>query len=289
MPRAIWSGTITFGLVNAPVRMFSAIDEQDLHFNLLHEPDGSRIGYQKICKTEGEPVPEEEIVKAFEIEKGEFVKLTDEDFEAVQAELGGHTIEIADFVPYDEIDPIYFERTYYLGPQDGAEKVYALLRDAMEQSGLAAVARYVMRDRQHLGALRVREGVITLEKLFYADEIRPADDIAPGKAKVDARELKMAAALIEQFTGEWKPEQYRDDYRDRLCEVIRAKQKGETVTPPAVEEEEQPTDLLAALRASVEAAKHGRAAPAKSRAKAKSDRGGGARKPTRKRAASTRR
>jgi DNA end-binding protein Ku len=289
MPRAIWSGTITFGLVNAPVRMFSAIDEQDLHFNLLHEPDGSRIGYQKICKTEGEPVPDDEIVKAFEIEKGEFVKLGDEDFEAVQAELGGHTIEIADFVPYDEIDPIYFERTYYLGPQDGAEKVYALLRDAMERSGLAAVARYVMRDRQHLGALRVREGTITLEKLFYADEIRPVRDIAPGKLKVDERELKMAAALIEQFTSEWEPERYRDDYRERLCEVIRAKQKGETVTPPPVEEEDQPADLLAALRASVEAAKHGRSAAAKpkERAKAKSDRGKSGRKQARKRSSAS--
>lgn len=290
MPRAIWSGTITFGLVNAPVRMYSAIDEQDLHFNLLHEPDGGRIGYQKICKTEDEPVPDEEIVKAFELEKGEFVKLGDEDFEAVQAELGGHTIEISDFVPYESIDPIYFERTYFLGPQQGAEKVYALLRDAMERSRLAAVARYVMRDRQHLGALRVREGVITLEKLFYADEIRSVEDIAPGKVKVDERELKMAASLIEQFTSDWKPERYQDDYRERLCEVIRAKQKGATVTPPPAEEEEQPTDLLAALRASVEAAKRGRAAPAKGRAKAKSGRSGGSRKQSgRKRAASSRR
>src|SRR5213593_3022766 len=164
MPRAIWSGSITFGLVNVPVRMFSAVDEQDLHFNLLHEPDSGRIGYQKICKAEDEPVPDDEIVKAFEVRKGELVVLDDDDFEAVKAE-GVRSIEITDFVPYEEIDPIYFERTYYLGPQSGAEGVYALLLQAMERTSLAAIAKYVMRDKQHLGCLRVREGVIVLERM----------------------------------------------------------------------------------------------------------------------------
>ena len=200
MPRAIWSGAISFGLVNVPVRMFSAIDEQDLRFHLIHEPDGGRIGYQKICKAENEPVPDDEIVKAFEFEPDELVVLTDEDFAAAKTE-GVKTIEISDFVPYEEIDPIYFERTYFLGPQDGGEKVYALLREAMEQTGLAAIGKYVMRDRQHLGCLRVREGVISLEKMFFHDEIRPADDIAPGKRKLPKAELEMATALIEQFTG----------------------------------------------------------------------------------------
>ena len=178
MPRAIWTGTISFGLVNVPVRMYSAIDENDLHFHLIHEPDGGRIGYQKICKAEDKPVPDDEIVKAFEIEKDELVVLTDEDFAAAKVE-GVKTIEISDFVPYEEIDPIYFERTYYLGPQEGGEKVYALLREAMEKTGLAAIGKYVMRDRQHLGCLRVREGVITLEKMFFHDEIRPVEEIAP--------------------------------------------------------------------------------------------------------------
>ena len=183
MPRAIWTGTISFGLVNVPVRMYSAIDESDLHFHLIHEPDGGRIGYQKVCKAENEPVPDDEIVKAFEIEKDKLVVLTDEDFAAAKSE-GVKTIEISDFVPYEEIDPIYFERTYYLGPQDGGEKVYSLLRQAMEKTGLAAVGKYVMRDKQHLGCLRIREGVITLEKLFFHDEIRPVKEIAPRKAKV---------------------------------------------------------------------------------------------------------
>jgi DNA end-binding protein Ku len=257
MPRAIWSGTISFGLVNVPVSMYSAIDEQDLHFHLIHEPDGGRIGYQKFCKNEEKPVPDDEIVKAFEVKKDKLVVLDDEDFEAVKTE-GVKTIEISDFVPYDDIDPIYFDRTYFLGPKDGSEKVYALLREAMEQTGLAAIGKYVMRDRQHLGCLRVREGVISLEKMFFHDEIRPADDLAPGKRKVARAELELATALIKQFTGKFEPEKYEDTYRDALLAIIKAKQKGETITAAPVEEEEEPTDLLAALTASVDAAKKSR-------------------------------
>jgi DNA end-binding protein Ku len=254
MPRAIWTGTISFGLVNVPVRMYSAISETDLRFHLIHEPDGGRIGYQKICKEEGEPVPEDEIVKGFEFKEDEFVVLSDEDFDAAKAE-GVRSIEISDFVPYDEIDPIFFEKTYYLGPQSGGEKVYALLREAMEKTGLAGIAKFVMRDRQHLGCLRVREGTLTLEKMFFHDEVRPIDEIAPRDAKVSKSELDMATSLIEQFTGKFEPEKYDDTYREALCDVIRAKRKGKTITAPEPEAEEEPTDLMAALRASVEAAK----------------------------------
>ncbi len=254
MPRAIWSGTISFGLVSVPVRMFSAIDESDLRFHLVHEPDGGRIGYQKICKAEGDPVPDDEIVQAFEVEKDELVVLTDEDFAAAKAE-GVKAIEISDFVPYEEIDPIYFERTYYLGPQQGREKVYALLREAMEQTNLAALGKYVMRDKQHLGCLRVRDGVITLEKMYFHDEIRPVDDVAPGKGKVATAELALATALIEQFKSAFEPKRYEDTYREALCAIIKAKQKGETITAAEPEADEEPADLLAALKASVEAAK----------------------------------
>jgi DNA end-binding protein Ku len=257
MPRAIWTGTISFGLVNVPVRMYSAIEESDLRFHLVHEPDGGRIGYQKVCKAENEPVPDDEIVKAYEVKEDELVVLTDEDFDAVKAD-GVKTIEISDFVPYDEIDPIYFERTYYLGPQDGSEKVYSLLRQAMEGTGLAAIGKYVMRDKQHLGCLRIREGVITLEKLFFHDEIRPAKEIAPKKAKVPAAELKMATALIGQFKGSFEPERYEDTYREALLKLIKAKQKGETISAVPAAEDEEPADLLAALKASVEAAKKGK-------------------------------
>jgi DNA end-binding protein Ku len=257
MPRAIWSGTISFGLVSVPVRMYSAIEESDLRFHLVHEPDGGRIGYQKVCKAENEPVPEDEIVKAFEVKPDELVVLTDEDFAAAKSE-GVKSIEISDFVPYEEIDPIYFERTYYLGAQDGSEKVYALLREAMERTGLAALGKYVMREKQHLGCLRVREGVITLEKMFFHDEIRPVTEIAPDGAKVPKAELEMATTLIEQFQGSFEPERYEDTYRDALMKVIKAKQKGKTITAVPAAEDEEPADLLAALRASVEAAKKGK-------------------------------
>ena len=258
MPRAIWTGSIGFGLVNVPVRMYSAVEEHDLHFHYVHEPDGSRIAYQKVCRAEDRPVPDDEIVKAFEIEKGEYVYMTDEDFEAAQAE-GGRTIDIRAFVPHVEIDPIFFEKTYYLGPAKDGEKVYALLVQAMERSGLAGIAKFVMRDRQHLGCLRVRDGVITLERMHFADEIRPVDDVAPKDTKVEKQELELAAGLIEQYAGTFEPERFRDTYRDALCEIIRAKQKGEVVHAPAAEKEEAPTDLMAALRASVEAAQRRRA------------------------------
>ena len=257
MPRAIWSGTISFGLVSVPVRMYSAIDEADVHFHLVHEPDGGRIGYQKVCKAENEPVPDDEIVKAYEAKKDELVVLTDEDFDAVKVE-GVKSIDISHFVPYDEIDPIYFERTYFLGPQDGGEKVYALLREAMEKTGLAAVGKYVMREKQHLGCLRIREGVITLEKMFFHDEIRPVKEIAPRKTKVPKAELDMATALIDQFKSSFEPDRYEDTYRAALLKLIKAKQKGETITAVPAAEDEEPADLLAALKASVEAAKKGK-------------------------------
>jgi DNA end-binding protein Ku len=254
MARAIWSGSISFGLVSVPVRMFSAIEEHTLHFNYVHAPDGSRIGYEKICKAEDKPVPDDEIVKAFEFEKGEWVYMSDEDFEAAAAE-NHRTIDIRAFVLYEEIDPIYFERSYYLAPQEDAEKVYALLVRAMGDAGLAAVAKWVMRDRQNLGLLRVREDVITLERMHFADEIRSVEGLAPKAGKVDKAELDMAAQLIEQYSGTFDPGQYRDTYRDALCEIIRAKRKGEEVRVEAEPEPEAPTDLMAALRASVEAAR----------------------------------
>ena len=257
MPRAIWTGAISFGLVNVPVRMYSAIAEHDLHFNYIHEPDASRIGYQKVCKAEGKPVPDEEIVKAFEYEKDEYVYMTDEDFDAAAAD-NHRTIDIRDFVPHEQIDPLYFERTYYLGPEENGEKVYALLLRAMENSGLAAVAKYVMRDRQSLGCLRIRDGVIVLEQMYFADEIRPADELVPREVEVDERELEMAEQLVDRFAGDFDPAKYEDTYRDALCEIIEAKRKGKEVHAVAPEEPEQPTDLMAALRASLEAAERKR-------------------------------
>ena len=241
MPRALWSGSINFGLVNVPVRLYGAISEHKLQFHFIHEKDDSPIGYQKICKLEEKPVPDKEIVKAFEYRKGKYVYMDDEDFAAARVE-GYKTIDITDFVPYEQIDPIFFAHTYLVGPQEGAEKVYSLLVRAMEDSELAAIAKFVMRDRQYLGALRVREGVITLEQLHFADEIRPVDEIKPKRARVDKRELEMAQQLIDSFSGEWKPEKYEDNYRDALRAVIEAKRKGKEVhVAPSPRRRSRPT------------------------------------------------
>jgi DNA end-binding protein Ku len=263
LARAIWRGAIAFGLVNVPVRMYRAAEEHTLHFHYVHEPDGSRIGYEKICRKEARPVPDQEIVKAFEFEKGEYVYLSEEDFEAAEAKEQHHTIDIRAFVPYDEIDPIYFERTFYLGPDEGGERFYALLARALEDASLAGIAKFVLRDRQNLACLRVRDGVITLEQMHFADEIRPTEGLAPKKVKVEKRELDMAGQLIEQYTGSFEPERYRDTYRDALCEIIKAKREGKEVVAPQVEEPEAPTDLMEALRASIEAARGRRETRAK--------------------------
>jgi DNA end-binding protein Ku len=253
MPRSIWSGTISFGLVSIPVRMVTAVSEHALHFNLLHRKDSSPIGYEKVCKQEDKRVPEDEIIKAYEVSKGKYVEVEDADFEAARTE-GYHAFDISDFVAVDEIDPIYFERSYYLVPQDGGEKVYTLLVRAMEDANLAAVGTFVMRERERLGCLRIRDGVITLERMYFADEIRPADDLKPDRARVSKQELEMAAALIERFKGSFDPTKYSDTYTDKLRDVIKRKQKGETVTveEPAAPEEEAP-DLMEALRASIDA------------------------------------
>jgi Ku protein len=255
--RSIWSGAIAFGLVSVPVRMESAVEEHKLHFNYVHEPDGGRIGYQKVCKTEDEkPVPEDEIVKAFEVKKGKWVYLEDEDFGAAALDKVQKTIDIQAFVQEDEIDPVYFERSFFLAPQEGGEKVYALLARAMEETGLAAVATFVMRDRQHLACLRVRDRAIQLERMHFADEIRPTTGIAPKGVRVAKDDLDLAIQLVRRLEGEFQPKKYKDTYRDELMKIIRAKERGETVT---VQEEEaasdEPVDLMAALRESVESAR----------------------------------
>jgi DNA end-binding protein Ku len=267
--RPIWSGSIAFGLVSVPVRMESAVEEQKLHFNYVHEPDGGRIGYQKVCKAEDdEPVPDDEIVKAFEVKKGKWVYLDDEDFESAALDKTQRTIDIHAFVSEDEIDPVFFERSYFLRPQDGSEKVYALLARALEETGLAAVATFVMRDRQHLACLRVRERAIQLERMHFADEIRPAKGIAPKGQRVARDDLDLAIELVRRLEGEFEPERYKDTYRDALMKIIRAKERGKTVEVAEEEpEDEGPVDLLAALRESVEAAGKGRRRKAKSRSR----------------------
>lgn len=255
--QSIWSGSIAFGLVSVPVRMQSAVEEHALHFNYVHEPDGGRIGYQKVCRAENDkPVPDDEIVKAFELAEGEWVYLTGEDFESAQLEQAQRTIDIHAFVRQEEIDPVFFERSYLLVAQEGGEKAYSLLARALEETGLVAVATFVMRDREHLACLRSREGGIQLERMHFADEIRSTEGLKPKGVRIGKNEREMAVELVRRFESPFEPERFRDTYRDALCEIIEARQRGETVAVREAEQEpEAPADLMSALRESVEAAK----------------------------------
>jgi DNA end-binding protein Ku len=266
MARAIWSGSISFGLVSVPVRMFSAVAEHKLRFNLVHRTDDAPIGYEKICKLEEKPIPDDEIVKAYEVAKGKIVHVEDEDFEAAQVK-GSHTFDITDFVAVEEIDPIYFERSYYLAPQESGQKVYTLLVRAMEDAGLVAVGTFVMRDREYLGCLRIRDGVITLERMYFADEIRPTDEVRPLRTRVTKQELEMATSLIDRFRGSFDPSKYKDTYTDRLLDVIKRKLRGEEIHVAAEAEPEEVPDLMAALKASLEAHSGSRSKAAPSRRK----------------------
>jgi len=282
MPRALWSGAISFGLVNVPVRMYPAISERSLHFHLVHEKDSSRIRYAKLCAKEEKPVPDDEIVRGYEYADGKYVYLTDEDFAAAEVE-GYKLIEIRDFVPYTQIDPIAFERTYFLGPEEGSETVYRLLQKAMADSELAAIATYVFHQQERLGCLRVRGDLIVLERMYFADEIRQDDDIAPKGGRVPKEQLAMAADLIDRFTGDFDHDKYHDRHRARLERVIDRKRKGKEthVAPP--EEPGAPADLMAALQASLDAAAQGKRRRAPSRSRSRS--GGGTKTRSRKRSA----
>jgi len=270
-PRSIWTGSIRFGLVNVPVRVYTAVHEHKLQFHLVHDKDDGPIGYEKICKLEDKPVPNDEIVKAYEYEKGEYVRITDEDFESVRVQ-GQHALELEDFVTYEEIDPTFFAHTYLVGPQEGAEKTYALLVRAMQESGLAGIGRFVMRNREYLGCLRVRERTLTLEQMHFADEVDPPETIVPEKLPSVAKgELEMALNLIEVFSGSWQPEKYHDTYTDALMEVVEAKVKGREIHHVEQPEEEEPPDLMAALRLSLERQQQGRARGGSRRTTARSN------------------
>ncbi len=253
--RPLWSGSISFGLVNLPVRIFSAVHEHKLQFHLVHEKDDGSIGYEKFCKLEEKPVSNDEIVKAFEYAKGKLVHLTDEDFGAVQVE-GQRTLDLQDFVPYDEIDPTFFAHTYLVGPQDGAEKPYALLVRAMTDAGLAGIGKFVMRNRQYLGCLRVRDRTLILEQLHFADEVKAPAGIVPARLPaVNGRELELARDIIESLSGSWRPQKYKDTYTTALRSLVKKKVAGHEVHTAAEVEAEEPVDLMEALRQSVEQSK----------------------------------
>jgi DNA end-binding protein Ku len=234
--------------------MYTAISEHNVHFHLLHAKNGGRIHYKKVSGAKEHEVPDDEIVKGYEVSEDEYVTLSDDELAAARIE-SDKVIEIHDFVPLDEIDPIVFERTYYLGPAEGAERVYTLLAAALESSKLVGIATFVFHDRDQLACLRVKDGALLLERMYFADEIRDGDGILPGrKPAVDKRQLKLAVDLIERMQGSFDHGKYADHYRDRLMAIIKKKRKGETIKAPDVEERKAPTDLMAALEASLEAA-----------------------------------
>ena len=254
MARAIWSGTISFGLVSVPVRMFTATESKELRFHFLTKGDLQPIGYDKVRKDTGEHVDPDEIVRGFEIEKGRYVELTEEDIDRLDVELT-HSIDICDFVDIDQIDPVYFRKAYYLEPDQGAEKPYRLLLSALEETGKVAIAKVVIRNKQHLACLRPWEGAILLETMYFADEIRQPESLDGRGGNLRKAEVEMAKSLVENLSEPFKPEKYDDTYRKELLELIRAKAKGQKLPEPAEEEEGEVVDLMAALRESVERTK----------------------------------
>jgi DNA end-binding protein Ku len=248
--RPIWSGTISFGLVSVPVRMFSATESKELRFHFLDKRDLTPIGYDKVRRDTGEHVDNEDVVRGFEVEKGRFVPLEDEDLDRLDIELT-KTIDICDFVGLDEIDSVYFRKAYYLLPQEGGEKPYRLLVRALEETGKVGIAKVVIRNKQHLACLRPYEELLLLETMYYADEVREPERV-DGAVKVSKPEVEMAKSLVENLSDSFDPEKYDDTYRKELLDLLRAKAEGEPLPPAEPEEEGEVADLMAALRESVE-------------------------------------
>jgi len=253
MPRSIWTGSIAFGLVNIPVKMYPAVQPKDVHFHQLHDADGVRIQQKRWCPADEEEVPYDHIVKGYEISKGRYVVIQPEELRALDPHATG-TIDIEQFVAQSEIDPLHYEHSYYLGPDRGAAKAYALLLAVMERADKVAIGRVVLRTKQYLTLLRPFQGVLAMETLLYADEIVSPSEIAgPGQVKLGAAELKMAEQLVESLSGEFNPEQWRDEYRERVLELVRKKAEGaEIAEAPEMVRAAPVLDLAAALRASLE-------------------------------------
>jgi DNA end-binding protein Ku len=249
-PRSLWTGTISFGLVSVPVRMFSATESKELRFHFLDKQDLQPIAYDKVRRDTGEHVDNDDIVRGFEVEKGRYVPLEDEDLDRLDVELT-KTIDICDSVDLEQIDPIYFRKAYYLAPQDGAEKPYRLLERALEETGKVAIAKIVIRNKQHLAALRAADGVLVLETMYYADEVRQPEKVNGG-GQLRKPEVEMAKSLVENLSADFDPEKYDDTYRRELLDLLKAKAKGAKLPEPEEEPEGEVVDLMAALRESVE-------------------------------------
>ena len=255
MPRTMWRGAISFGLVSIPIRVFPSTEEKTLRFNQLHDKDGGRIKYKRVCSLCGEEVSFENIVKGYEYEKERYVTLSDEELDAVPLE-SSRAIDILQFVDLEDIDPIYFKKSYYLVPEETGVKAYSLLREAMSEDGRVGIAKVSFRDKEHLAALRFKDDVFILETMYWPDEIRAAEfEELEKDVKLRPQEVQMARTLIENLTEEWNPSQFSDEYREALLGIVEKKVAGEEITVPEAAEETKVVDLMEALKASVEAAK----------------------------------
>ena len=275
MARAIWSGAISFGLVNIPVKLYSAVSRKTVRFHQLDSADNGRIQQRRVNPRTGEEVPYENLVKGYEIGPDRYVVVEPDELDALAPEKT-RSIDIEDFVDLDQIDPIFYDHPYYLVPDKGAEKAYKLLLDAMRESGKVAIARVVLRSKENLVAIRPRDEVLTLETLLFSDEVIPPDDLdgvqeAGNAKKTTKRELEMAQQLIDSLAGDFEPDKYRDEYRDRVLDLIERKSQGEEIVVEApAEEPKKVPDLMAALEASIAQSKR---QGGKSRSKATSKSG----------------
>jgi DNA end-binding protein Ku len=259
MPRSIWSGAISFGLVNVPVKLYSAVSRKTVRFNQLNSQTGNRIQQKRVDPETGEEVAYDDIVKGFELTKGRYVVLTPEELDALDPERT-RTIDIEDFVALEEIDPVYYDHPYWLVPDKGAAKAYGLLLEAMREAGRVAIARVVLRSKEQLVAIRPAGHGLMMETMIFADEVVPPEEIEDlpeeSELKVSDRELKMAEQLIESLTSEWDPEKYSDEYREKVLDLIERKAQGEEIAvQPEAPAPARVPDLMAALEASLAAVK----------------------------------
>ena len=270
MPRAIWSGVVSFGMVSIPVKLYTATEDKDISFNMLHKEDGVRIKQLRWCPEHEREVTWDEIVRGFEYAKDQYVILSDDDFEKLPLP-SKKTVDLSAFVKAEEIDPVYYDRAYYLEPEETGLKPFALLMRALHEKNLVGVAKIAIRNKEKLCALRPMDGTLMLETLLYPDEIRVQKGAEVPEVKISDRELKMAYSLIDLMVDEFEPEQYKDGYREALQSIIDAKLEGEEIVAAPEPARGKVIDLMAALKASVDAAKE-RKAPAKRAATASSKR-----------------
>lgn len=259
----MWKGSISFGLVNIPVKLHTATEDKDIKLRTLHNKCHAPIKYEKICTVCEEEVKPEDIVKAYEYAKGKFVVLDHEELEKLRKENEDKAVEIIDFVKMDQIDPIYFDRSYYLSPNEGGSKAYSLLRKALQESQKVGLAKMIIRSKEQLAVIRVYENTLVMETIHFPDEVRRASDVpnVPSEDKVTDKELDTAILLIDQLTTDFEPEKYKDDYRTALIELIESKRTDQEIVTPSVKETaSNVTDLMAALQASIDRTKPKKAA-----------------------------